>query len=130
MSLTTSSHHRQFEEYRHPGRIPSPRYKPHSYETSPCIVLTRRRPKPVLSANPLQRVLQSEFPVRRRKAKVTSAEKLNFDPKTDIPTAASRWRKETLDLLNVKYDRSMITSFKFDGMKLPDDMQQRMTYKL
>jgi hypothetical protein len=52
-----------------------------------------------------------------------SAEKQKFDPKTDIPTAASRWRKETLDLLNVKYDRSMITPFKFDGMKLSDDMQ-------
>src|SRR5438046_7461 len=117
MSLTTSSHHRQFEEYRHPGHIPSPHYKPRSYEAPPCIVLIRRRPKPVLSPNPLQRVLQSEFPVRRRKAKVMSAEKAKFDPKTDIPTAASRWRKETLDLLNVKYDRSMITPFKFDGMK-------------
>jgi hypothetical protein len=59
-----------------------------------------------------------------------SAAKQKLDPKTEIPTAASRWRKETLDLLNVKYDRSLITAFKFDGMKLSDDLQQRMTYQI
>ena len=48
------------------------------------------------------------------------------DPKTEIPTAASKWRKETLDLLNAEYDRLKITPFNFDGLSFPDDMQQRM----
>ena len=51
------------------------------------------------------------------------------DPNSPIPTAASRWRKETLDLLNAKYNRLQITRFNFDGLRLPDDMQQRMTFR-
>jgi hypothetical protein len=128
MPLTTSSHHHPFEEYRSPGHIPSPpHYTPRLYNSLLVIVLICRPLKTVLSRNPLQRVRQSEFPVRRRKANIISAPKKKLDPKTEIPTAASRWRKETLDLLNVNYDRSIITAFKFDGMKLPNDMQQRMT---
>ena len=125
----TSSHHRPFEEYRPPpGHIPSAsHYTPRPYDPLPVIALICRRPKPVLPHNLLQRVRQSEFPVRRRKARVMSAPQQKLNPKTDIPTAASRWRKETLDLLNVKYDCSLITAFEFDRMKLPDELQQRMT---
>src|ERR1700737_995824 len=126
MSLTTSSHQHPFEEYCPSGDITSPPYTPRPCDHLPVIALICRRQKPVLSRNPLQRVRQSELPVRRRKAKVISAAKQKLDPKTEIPTAASRWRKETLDLLNVKYDRSQITPFEFGGMKLSNDLQQRM----
>jgi hypothetical protein len=33
-----------------------------------------------------------------------------------IPTAASRWKKKTLDLLNVKYERTYIIPFDFAGL--------------
>ena len=57
-----------------------------------------------------------------------SAPRQKLDLKTEISAAASRWRKEMLDLLNVKYDRSMIIPFKFDGMKLPAELQHCMSY--
>jgi hypothetical protein len=44
-----------------------------------------------------------------------------------IPTAASRWKHETLGLLNAKYPRHEITPFDFDGLRLPDELQQGTT---
>ena len=124
MSLTTSSTHK-LEQYRASNGIEiTPTYRIYRY-TPLYHVLIHRQPEAVLSRNPLRRVLQSEFPPLRRKMKVMSTAKI--DPKTEIPTAACKWRKETLDLLNAKYDRLKITPFNFDGLKLPDDMQQGMT---
>ena len=92
-----------------------------------CSMLIFRRSKPALSRNPLHRVLQSEFPhPPRRKVKVMSTEKA--DPNSPIPTAASRWRKETLDLLNAKYNIDSVTPFKFgELLKLPSELQKGMT---
>jgi hypothetical protein len=43
------------------------------------------------------------------------------DPRT--PTAASEWTKETLDSLNAKYDSRSVTDFAFNGLVLPDELQ-------
>lgn len=44
-----------------------------------------------------------------------------------IPSAASEWKKETLDLLNAKFDSRYVTDFTFDGLVLPDELQMGMT---
>jgi hypothetical protein len=43
-----------------------------------------------------------------------------------IPTAASEWRKASLDCLNAKYDRHVVTNFMFNGLVLPDEVQASM----
>jgi hypothetical protein len=43
-----------------------------------------------------------------------------------IPSAASDWRKETLDLLNAKYDPCSITDFTFNGVTVPTELQMGM----
>jgi hypothetical protein len=48
------------------------------------------------------------------------------DYHSTIPTAASDWRKETLDLLNADYDSHSVTDFKFDTLTLPDELQESM----
>jgi hypothetical protein len=45
---------------------------------------------------------------------------------SSIPTAASKWSKSALDLLNAEYDRLMVTDFQFDELMLPDDIQNSM----
>jgi hypothetical protein len=40
-----------------------------------------------------------------------------------IPTAASEWKKETLELLNVEYDSRSVTDFTFNDVELPPQMQ-------
>jgi hypothetical protein len=45
-----------------------------------------------------------------------------------IPTAASAWTKKTLDLLNANYESRMVTDFTFNGLVLPDDLQNGITY--
>lgn len=47
-----------------------------------------------------------------------------------IPTAASAWTKETLDLLNAKYESRMVTDFTFNGLVVPDDLQNGITHFL
>ena len=127
MPLTDSLPH-QFDQYRAPGGIAVIQaYKPPRCR-SHCPVLTRSRPTPVLSCNPLQRVLQSEFPRRPSKVPVMAKERIDFN--TDIPTAASRWRKETLNLLNVDYNRFEVTPFEFGGLRIPDDMENSMSCPL
>jgi hypothetical protein len=49
------------------------------------------------------------------------------DNDSPIPTAASRWKKETLDFLNAKYDRHDITPFEFEGLVIPDELQKSTT---
>jgi hypothetical protein len=49
------------------------------------------------------------------------------DYRSAIPTAASHWRKETLDLLNADYDSRSVTDFKFEALTLPDELQKSMT---
>ena len=124
MPLTTSLPPK-FEEYRISGDIPaSPHYKTHPY-VPPCRGLTRRRPKPVLPRNPLHRVLQSELPPPRRKVRVMAPRKGEGD--SLIPTAACRWKKETLDLLNAKYEPALVTPFDFgDVLKIPPELQKRL----
>ena len=44
-----------------------------------------------------------------------------------IPTAASGWKKETLDLLNAKYDSESVTPFNFGELfKVPSELQKRL----
>jgi hypothetical protein len=45
-----------------------------------------------------------------------------------IPTAASRWTKETLDLLNAKYDSHAATQFEFNDVTLPEDIEKGVFY--
>src|SRR5947207_10274385 len=49
------------------------------------------------------------------------------DANSSIPAAAARCKKETLDLLNAKYDRHDITPFEFEGLVLPDELQKGTT---
>ena len=48
------------------------------------------------------------------------------DYRSIIPAAASHWRKETLDPLNVHYDPHSVTDFKFDTFTLPDELEKSM----
>jgi hypothetical protein len=51
------------------------------------------------------------------------------DPRTaKIPTAASDWTKDTLDLLNVSYDRHNLSDFSFEGFNLPTDVLEGTPY--
>ena len=124
MPLTTSSPH-QFEQYRPSGSTAViPLYKAYQY-ISLCSVLTHSRPKPVLSRNPLHRLLQTEFPRPWRKVRVMAAQQGDGD--SLIPTAACRWKKETLDLLNAKYDSKSVTPFNFgELLKVPSELQKRL----
>jgi hypothetical protein len=45
-----------------------------------------------------------------------------------IPYAASKWKKETLDLLNATFDSRSVTDFTFDGLVLPDELQRSITH--
>jgi hypothetical protein len=48
-----------------------------------------------------------------------------------IPTAASGWKKETLDLLNAKYDSESVTPFNFGELfSVPSELQKRLTLPL
>ena len=124
MPLTTTSPH-QFNQYHPSGDIAvTPPYRIYQY-ISLDSALIHRRPKPVLSRNPLHRVLQSESTSTPRKVRVMPQKHQGSD--SPIPTAASRWKKETLDLLNAKYDRHHITPFEFEGLVIPDELQMGMT---
>ena len=125
MPLTTSSPPK-FEQYRTSGGIAvTPPYRIYQY-TPVYSVLTHGRPKPVLSRNPLHRVLQSESTPHQGKVRVMSAQQGDDD--SPIPTAACRWKKETLDLLNAKYNIDSVTPFKFgELLKLPSELQKGMT---
>jgi hypothetical protein len=48
------------------------------------------------------------------------------DSDSPIPTAACKWKKETIDLLNAKYDRHYVTPFDFDGLVIPGELQNRI----
>jgi hypothetical protein len=48
------------------------------------------------------------------------------DSKT--PTAASDWKKETLNLLGAKYETRSVTDFSFPGLVLPDELQNGITH--
>jgi hypothetical protein len=124
MPLTTTSPH-QFKQY-HPSSniaVTHP-YRIYQY-LSLNSVLTYRQPKPDLSHNPLHRVLQSESTSTPQKVRAMPQKQQGSD--SPIPAAASRWKKETLDLLNAKYDRHHITPFKFEGLIIPDELQKGMT---
>ncbi len=102
MPLTTTSPH-QFKQYHPSGDIAvTPPYRIYQY-ISLDSALTHRRPKPVLSRNPLHRVLQSKSASTPWKVKAMPQKQQGSD--SPIPTAVSRWKKETLDLLNAKYNR-------------------------
>lgn len=123
MPLSTSSS-RTFEQYRTFGGItvsPAHRSYPHIPLSS---VLTHRQSKPVAFSNPLHRVLQSDSASTPREVRAMSPqEKVD---ESAIPTAASQWTKETLDLLNAKYDSRSVTGFTFNGLVLPDELQEGM----
>ena len=121
MSLTTSSPPK-FEQYRTPSGITAT--PPHKvYRCSPLYpMLTPGRPKPALSRNPVQRVLQSESTSTPREVRIMPGECQAGG--CAIPTAACRWKKETLDLLNATYDPDSVTPFKFGELaKLPSELQ-------
>jgi len=84
-----------------------------------------QRPKATPSRNPLLRVLQAESPSQARKAKVVAPKQQKDN--SPIPTAASRWKQDTLTLLNATYPRHEVTPFNFEGMTLPDELQQSTT---
>ena len=88
-------------------------------------VLTHRQSKPVASGNPVHCVLQTESTSTHRK--VSAMPRQHGDGDSQIPTAASKWTKETLDLLNAKYDSESITDFKFDELVIPDDLKMSTT---
>ena len=110
----------------HPAIFRSPLITNLTRNSPLCHVMTHRRPKPVLSRNPLHRVLQSESTPHQGKVRVMSAQQGDDD--SPIPTAACRWKKETLDLLNAKYNIDSVTPFKFgELLKLPSELQKGMT---
>ena len=43
--------------------------------------------------------------------------------KSPIPTGASDWRKSALDALNAHYNRHDVFDFEFDGLTIPNDVQ-------
>ena len=45
---------------------------------------------------------------------------------SQIPPEATQWRKETLSLLNARFDSQSVTDFTFSGLAIPDELQQRM----
>lgn len=123
MSLTGSVSHRH-EQHHTSGNITAIPHRIHKYIHLRS-ALTHRQSKPVVSRNPLQRLLQSEFSSTPRKVRVMSLQQ--GDIHSPIPTAASRWKKETLDLLNANYVTTIITDFKFEGLGIPQELQISMT---
>lgn len=87
--------------------------------------LTHRPSESVVSRNPLQRVQQSEFASTPRQLRVMPPQTRRDN--SAIPSAASNWRKETLDLLNAKFCSRSVTDFTFDGLVLPEELQVGMT---
>ena len=118
MSWTiTAPHH--LEQYRTPDGIAC------HPDISDLTVLMDQRPKATPSRNPL-RVLQAESPSQARKAKAMALKQ--HKDNSPIPTAASRWKQDTLTLLNATYPRHEVTPFNFEGMTLPDELQQSTTH--
>lgn len=113
----------KFEQYHTPGVTSTYR----NYRYIPlCSALIHRRPKPVLSRDPLQRVLQSECTPFPKKVRIMSAQEGHIDSR--IPTAACMWQKETLDLLNADYDIESVTPYKFnESLSLPSKLEKGMT---
>lgn len=123
MPLSTSSSHK-FEQYPTLNSItciPTHRIHRHIPLYS---VLTHRLSNPVVSRNPLHRVSQSDSTSIPRKVRLMPPQEKADD--SPIPTAASQWTKETLDLLNAKYDSRSVADFTFNGLTLPDELQRGM----
>jgi hypothetical protein len=122
MSLSTSSSSSyKFEQYRTFGGItvaPSHRIYQSILLDS---LLIYRQSKSVIPTNPLNCVQQSEHASTSQKVGVMSPHDQISD--SEIPTAASKWTKETLDLLNAKYESRSFTDFKFNELTLPDELQ-------
>lgn len=116
MPLTTSSPHK-LEQYRTFGGI-TVTHAPHMvYQYIPLYsMLTHRQSKPV---NP---VLQGDSTSTLRKKGGMPAQ--NQADASEIPTAASAWTKNTLDLLNAKYESRSVTDFTFNGLVLPDELRK------
>lgn len=89
-------------------------------------MLTYRQSKPAVSRNPLVHVLQSDsITSTARKIRVMSPQQDSDD--SAIPTAASKWTKKTLNLLNAKYESRLISDLIFDQLELPDELQKGTT---
>ena len=89
----------------------------------------RRTSKPRTSHDRVKQALHPDYPSSARRHKtprVMSSSQSSPGPGPQIPTAASSWTKSTLDLLNAEYDRHMVTDFQFEGLHLPDDLQNGM----
>ena len=116
---------RRLNNIVHPRVLPSPLIIEFISIYPPlCSVLTHGPPKPVLSRNPLRRVLEYESPPQGRNVRGMSVTQQGSD--SPIPTA-SAWKKETLHLLNATYNRKVSTPFNFEGLRLPDDLKTGMT---
>ena len=90
-----------------------------------------RRLRPGLSASPIQRVKESEFPYPGKKVWFMDAP--DTRPRSNIPIAASSWGKNTLDLLNAKFVVRDTTAFDIADLfglqvplQLPDEVQARI----
>jgi len=66
----------------------------------------------------------SESPSIARKAKVMAPKQKKDN--SPIPTAASRWKQDTLTLLNATYPRHEVTPFNFEGMTIHHFFSKRI----
>jgi len=87
--------------------------------------LTHRFSISATSHDSLKHVRQFDSSSSRHKACIMSSCNTNHD--SAISTAASDWKKETLDLLNIEYDFHSMIDFKFDALVLLNELQKGMT---
>jgi hypothetical protein len=87
------------------------------------LALIFRRRKSALSHNPLRRVAESDFPPAKRKVHFMATEE-SPKPTSQIPTAASSWGEDILDLLNAKFNELDVSSFDIaQPFGIPEELQ-------
>lgn len=124
MSLT------KVEQYRTSSGISiTPTRRSHPYNPLRAVLTDLRQAKSVLSSNPLLRIKQSESLSTPTKARVMAEQQPSNPPK--LPTAASQWTKETLDLLSAVHHNRQIIQFAFnEKIQIPEALKKSISHTL